>query len=181
MLQSIADARPGSALCQLHCRGSGRAASGIKLKWPNDLWADGRQARRHPDRDLHVEDAEVAIVAGFGVNLERPAADDLEDSATSLREEASDALPELPELIVHLCEHVSASLGRLGDLSEALEQYRSMSIHEEGEELACQLGDRLVTGTFVGFDDHGCLCLRTEGGEVTVAAGEVILQHPALS
>lgn len=155
-------------------------APGAGLKWPNDLFAGGRKLGGILIETCTSEDAEVAVMAGFGINLDAPARPELETTATCLREASSGEVPDLPDLIVHLCEHVSASLGSLGKLESAIERYRALSIHSDGDELACRLGDREIHGVFRGFDDRGCLCLEAGGEQLTVAAGEVIVEHPAI-
>ncbi|MEM6705131.1 MAG: biotin--[acetyl-CoA-carboxylase] ligase [Acidobacteriota bacterium] len=150
------------------------------LKWPNDLFAGGRKLGGILIETCTSEDAEVAVVAGFGINLNQPVQPELEQTATCLREAAQGDVPDLPGLVVHLCEHVSEGLAQLGDLGGAVDRYRSLSIHSEGDMLSCRLGDREIHGIFRGFDERGCLCLEADGEQVTVAAGEVILEHPPL-
>ncbi len=151
----------------------------VRLKWPNDLYVGGRKVGGILIETCTSEDAEVAVVAGFGINLQPPADSSLEATATGL-ETVCDAPPELPALVVSLCEAAAGCLLHLGDMNSALERYREVSLHQAGDAITCQLGERRVEGSFIGFDDNGCLCIETSAGQETVAAGDVIFHHPAL-
>ena len=151
-----------------------------RLKWPNDLYVGHRKLGGILIETCTSEDAEVALVVGFGVNLEPPDDKSLADSATCLRESAGSKAPDLEELILSLCKGISEAIPKFGHLEQALEGYCRNSLHSEGDALACQLGERRIEGTFNGFDKNGCLRLRTETGEEVIAAGDVILNHPPL-
>ena len=48
-------------------------------------------------------------------------------------------------------------------------------IHKPGDRIQCVLGDRTISGTWAGIDEHGRAMLNTFGGVVRVSAGDLIL------
>jgi biotin-(acetyl-CoA carboxylase) ligase len=114
----------------------------------------------------------VALI-GFGVNHGHRA-EDLPPGATSLGLLGAGGVP-LAQLTWDLVAGLESELARLGDIGYAVERYRRSAIHRPGDPIACRVGEEVVEGTFLGFDDRGQLRLRRRGGEeMRVAAGEVI-------
>jgi BirA family biotin operon repressor/biotin-[acetyl-CoA-carboxylase] ligase len=165
------------------CRALGaHLGSPCRLKWPNDLLVENGDERRKIGGILIEalvrpgEGAEAFI--GFGVNHSHTA-EELPAGATSLRLERHDQVTPaagagLEALTWDLVAGLEAELSHLGEVAYAVNSYRSWSVHQPGERLTCRVGDRVVEGTFAGFDDTGRLLLRTSDGEVSLSAGEVI-------
>lgn len=160
-------------------RALSRAVPGTcRLKWPNDLMMDGSDRRKIGgiliEAILRPGEGGVALV-GFGVNVghEGPETGDLPEGATSYRLEGGNGR-SLEELTWDLVAGVEEELAHLGDGAYAVARYREHSIHREGERIVCRVGDETLEGTFAGFDEHGHLCLRTDGEELRISAGEVI-------
>jgi BirA family transcriptional regulator, biotin operon repressor / biotin---[acetyl-CoA-carboxylase] ligase len=136
-----------------------------RLKWPNDVWHDGRKLA-----GILVEGRpqEGWAVLGIGVNVttvEFP--DELLDSATSLRLAGVETDPEAV-----LAQLLPVLERRLGDPPE-----RVLAAWREREALK---GERVRwtggEGTAAGIDDSGALVVETRNGRVTLDAGEVHLQ-----
>lgn len=147
-----------------------------RLKWPNDLMVETGGERRKIggvliEASVRPEEGATAIV-GFGVNYLH-GADELPETATSLALLGGGAV-SLADLTWDLVEGVEAELAHVGDMASAVEDYRALSIHRPGERIACRVGETLVEGTFVGFDETGRLVLESGGKQTSVAAGEVI-------
>ncbi|HEY0783146.1 MAG TPA: biotin--[acetyl-CoA-carboxylase] ligase [Thermoanaerobaculia bacterium] len=171
----------GVGLCRALQR---HLAPPCRLKWPNDLvvefpsdsLAPGRSGRRKVggvliEATIQPESTGAAFI-GFGVNHDQRA-DELPAGATSLRLAAADEV-SLPALTWELTASVLRELEHLGDAAYTVAAYRELSIHRPGDRLSCRVGDRLVEGTFRGFDDRGLLLLASDEGEQRIAAGEVI-------
>jgi len=166
-------------------------AHGCRLKWPNDLLVPdgsggaGGQAGRKIGGILiealvHPGDGCVALI-GFGVNHGQRR-DELPPGATSLLLEAGGHVGGgigvgLAELTWDLVAGVERELAHVDDLPYAVAAYRELIVHRPGDRLVCRVGEQRLEGAFAGVDDAGRLRLRRtheDGGEVLIAAGEVI-------
>jgi BirA family transcriptional regulator, biotin operon repressor / biotin---[acetyl-CoA-carboxylase] ligase len=130
------------------------------VKWPNDVWVDGRKLA-----GILIEGRpqEGWMVLGIGLNVrpaELPA--ELRETATALGLEAVE--PVLAELVARLGEWVGRD--RAGILAAWRERdaLRGSAVRWEGGE-----------GTAAGIDDSGALLVGTEAGTLALQAGEVHL------
>ncbi len=164
-----------AALCRAVDR---HVAAGCRLKWPNDLLVSGKKIG-----GLLVETVSTgggpprAAVLGLGVNYRAPAAS--AGAATGLQAESAEP-PELAALAIELLEAVVDALPLADDAAEAVEGYRRLSVHRPGEALRCRVGERLVEGSFVGFDPRGFLRLERRGEELLLAAADLV-ESPSAS
>jgi BirA family transcriptional regulator, biotin operon repressor / biotin---[acetyl-CoA-carboxylase] ligase len=134
------------------------------IKWPNDVWIDGRKLA-----GILVEGRpqEGWAVLGVGVNVTTesfPA--DIADTATSLGLAGVSATPEsvLAELLPALARWLDAPD------DEVLSAWRSRDALK-GERVRWADGDGIADG----IDDSGALLVQTANGRVTLEAGEVHL------
>jgi BirA family transcriptional regulator, biotin operon repressor / biotin---[acetyl-CoA-carboxylase] ligase len=134
------------------------------IKWPNDVWIEGRKVA-----GILVEGRpqEGWAVLGVGVNVttERFPVE-LAESATSLRLAGVDAEPDavLAGLVRSLSDWLGAPPERV------LEAWRSLDALK-GERVRWTGGE----GVADGIDDSGALRVETGAGLVTLGAGEVHL------
>ena len=137
------------------------------IKWPNDIWIDGRKLSGIL---LEGRPHDGWAVIGIGLNvgtLRDEFPEDLRDGATSLAiESGSDPGVEA------VLESVLASLNRrLGDKPQAIaEAWRERDILQ-GSRVRWANGD----GVAAGLDENGSLLVDTESGRVALDAGEVHL------
>jgi BirA family transcriptional regulator, biotin operon repressor / biotin---[acetyl-CoA-carboxylase] ligase len=155
-----------------------------RLKWPNDLVVETPAGRRKIGGILIealVRPGEgAAAIIGFGVNHSHGGEDlpDLQETATSL-EQLGGQVP-LAELTWDLVAGLERELTHLeddlvsDDLADTVARYRELSVHRPGDALSCRVGEQVVEGTFLGFDEHGRLRLNCGGEEILVSSGEVI-------
>lgn len=140
-----------------------------RVKWPNDVWVEGRKLA-----GILIEGRpqEGWAVLGIGLNVattEFP--DELRGIATSLA-------IETPARELRGCgavvEAIVASLERwlAAEASETLEAWRARDALL-GSEVAWADG----AGRSAGIDDAGALLVDTPGGRVALDAGEVHLQR----
>lgn len=139
------------------------------IKWPNDVWVDGRKVA-----GILIEGRPQAgwAVLGVGLNVATEADEfpaDLRDTATSLRAAGSSvAIPRralaalLPVLDAWLEAPADAVLAEWRE-RDAL---RGHAVRWSGGE-----------GVAVGVDDDGSLLVETDAGVQALHAGEVHLQH----
>ena len=140
------------------------------IKWPNDVWLDGRKLA-----GILVEGRpqEGWAVAGIGLNVDLTEEDlppELRGSATSLRI-AGRARP-VPEVRYALVEHLSARLE--APARDVLAAWRERDALR-GRAVRWNGGE----GTAAGIDDSGSLLVDTDGGRRALGAGEVQLLRPA--
>jgi len=149
-----------------------------RLKWPNDLVVDTAEGRKKIggiliEALIHPGEGAAAII-GFGVNHSHEG-EDLLETATSVRRLGGPGMEvSLVELTWDLVAGLERELAHLEDLAYAAEGYRELSVHQPGDAISCRVGEQVVEGRFLGFDERGRLRLERGGKEILVASGEVI-------
>ncbi len=159
------------------CRGlDPHLPSPCGLKWPNDLIAGGRKLGGILIESLLQPGSCAMAIVGFGVNHGGTAAAETPiEGATSLAALNGASGVSLAALTWELVAAVERELAHLGDEAYAAAAYRQRSVHRPGDRITARAGDEKVEGRFAGFDERGHLLLvRDDGGEVRLAAGEVI-------
>ena len=137
-----------------------------RVKWPNDVWIDGRKVA-----GILIEGRpqEGWAVLGIGLNVttgEFPP--ELADIATSLRLEGHETTPDavLPALLDSLERWIGAPPDSVLDAWRSRDALR-------GERVRWSDGEGIADG----IDDSGALVVQTRNGPVTLDAGEVHLQR----
>lgn len=153
------------------CRALDRlGAPGGGLKWPNDVWYDGRKVAgvlAHATAD--------ALVVGIGVNVSQATGDllpDLAGTATSLRI-AGHSVDRLA-LLARLC----AELDGVADPAArpaALEAWRARAVMLGREVEVREAGQPAFRGHALALADDGALLVGTAYGQQRILAGEVSL------
>jgi BirA family transcriptional regulator, biotin operon repressor / biotin---[acetyl-CoA-carboxylase] ligase len=134
------------------------------IKWPNDVWIDGRKVA-----GILVEGRpqEGWAVLGIGLNVGTDSfPDELAEAATSLRLAGVETTPArvLADVLASLSRWLGAPPARVLDAWRSLDALK-------GERVRWADGE----GVADGIDDSGALRVRTEAGLVTLDAGEVHL------
>jgi BirA family biotin operon repressor/biotin-[acetyl-CoA-carboxylase] ligase len=159
----------------------GLGATGIRLKWPNDVLlvdADGAAAKLAGVLvELASDRRGSQAVIGIGLNL-RPPPDELPQPAAGL----VSALPRLPDR-----HEVLAAL--LAELAEVLAAFAAGGFAAVRPEWLCRHawqdqavqvagdGDDAAAGVCRGVDDDGALLLESTGGVQRIYAGDVSLRR----
>jgi BirA family biotin operon repressor/biotin-[acetyl-CoA-carboxylase] ligase len=134
------------------------------VKWPNDVWIDGRKMA-----GILVEGRpqEGWAVVGIGLNVavrmeEFPP--ELQETAGTLGLEADALEPTLERLLGSLERWLATADGELLEAVRARDALRGRTIRwADGE------------GTAAGIDDAGNLLVQTASGQVALGSGEVHL------
>jgi BirA family transcriptional regulator, biotin operon repressor / biotin---[acetyl-CoA-carboxylase] ligase len=135
-----------------------------RIKWPNDVWIDGRKVA-----GILVEGRpqEGWAVLGIGLNVTTDAfPDELAETATSLRLAGVETTPE--RVLEGLLASLSEWLGAPRD--SVLGAWRGKD-ELKGERVRWSDGEGIADG----IDDSGALVVETRNGRVTLDAGEVHL------
>jgi BirA family biotin operon repressor/biotin-[acetyl-CoA-carboxylase] ligase len=160
------------------------AAEGIsglraELKWPNDLYLDGRKAggilaemSADPDRLRHV-------VIGVGLNVNAESSDfprELRDKATSLKIVAGRAFRRV-EVIARFLDSFAECYDAFlsGGFKALLPSFRQRDVLA-GKKVILRRGREEARGNVLGVDESGFLLFRREGASrpEKVASGEIL-------
>lgn len=144
-----------------------------RIKWPNDILANGRKISGILIEARMLENRAFLLI-GTGVNVE-PVSDDSRPNATSIAEQTTRDFGGLPGAIESFIEHVDEHLAKPIDRERVLDEWRRHSLHRVGDRISCVLGDRTVSGTWNGIDEHGRALLRNGEETIAVSAGDLIL------
>jgi BirA family biotin operon repressor/biotin-[acetyl-CoA-carboxylase] ligase len=150
--------------------------TGVGIKWPNDILADGKKLAGIL---VHArQGATYWATVGLGVNLQ---------SAPALDGEAAQPATALAELIEPapyerwcraLVTGFALSLGSaIDDPEPAIDTWRNALIHHRGDTLTVRMASGEVqTGRFNGLTDEGFLRLGQGDDERIITGGDVIEQ-----
>lgn len=146
------------------------AATGLDvgLKWPNDLWVDGRKAGGILVEARGFRPEAPAVVAGFGIDVNQtvfPAG--IRGTATSLRLATGrrwERGPLLAGLLAALEPRIDGAMENAGAASDDLASaFRRRSVLV-GRRVSLLDGDRPVTGTVEDLGVTSGLVLRSDDG-----------------
>ena len=141
---------------------------GVQLKWPNDLWFDGRKLGGILIETVAVGELRYAVI-GIGINIERPVAQDLRTPPAALREllPEVDAAQALGLIALPLVQAVLRFAHEgFGPLRSA---YHARDLLY-GQALVCTDG---TVGQGRGVDASGALLLHTASGLQKISSAEV--------
>jgi len=146
------------------------------LKWPNDVLA-GNKKIAGILLELVGDPADVChVVIGIGINVNMMVANDVDQSWTSVRLEAGQAINR-NELIVTLGRKLQGYLIRHEDEGFAAIQAEWESNHLwQGREVTLIAGTHTVDGVVAGVEQQGALRLNVAGQEKVFSGGELSLR-----
>lgn len=151
------------------------AATGlhVALKWPNDVYIGERKLAGVL---AEAADAIQYVILGIGINV-MPAAypPDVAARATSLEEELGRAVDRgllLAECLAALARRYADLRG--GRRGVVIDAWRRRAAPTLGRRVRWEAAGSTLEGVAEDIDDSGALVVRTGGGTVTVAAGEVV-------
>ena len=134
------------------------------VKWPNDVWVDGRKLAGVLVESRAGDDGWAVIGIGLNLAIERDAfPPELQETATSLGGEA-----DFPAALSAINRELEAWVD--SDADAILAEFRRRDALE-GRRISWQDG----SGVAGGIDDAGHLLVGTRTGRVALGAGEVHL------
>jgi len=147
------------------------------IKWPNDILVNGRKvAGILTEVSSEVDRVEFALV-GIGLNVNTPRASlptRMIFPATSLAAEAG-APQSRPKILACWLKHFEAEYEHLaaGNRTALLEHWKALA-DIAGRKVTIQRVHDRISGTVLGVDDDGALCVRTPAGSVVrILSGDV--------
>ena len=166
----------GLAVARTVQRALERAASSrrVTLKWPNDVYVDGRKIAGVLVEGQLRGDRVASLVAGIGLNVRTTSfPDDLARTATSLAiagaadlDRSEIAASMIAEVLTVVRVYEASRLADMIEEIRALDFLRDRHVEVSGHR-----------GVACGIDDRGCLLVRSPSGELTaVGSGEVTLR-----
>lgn len=150
------------------------------LKYPNDLYLNGRKAGGIlAERKIRGQEPWAVIGLGVNVNTEEwMFPEDLRETATSIKIETGQPASREALLagFINRLEPLLNEVTRTGP-ERMLASYRSLSMLL-GRRVTVLEGERKLSGMALDVDGAGALLLeQDEGGVVTVISGETSLHH----
>jgi BirA family biotin operon repressor/biotin-[acetyl-CoA-carboxylase] ligase len=149
-----------------------------RVKWPNDVWVDGLKVAGVL---IEARPQDGWAVIGIGLNVDTALdelADDLRDTASSLRI-ASGGPVDRDAALDALLARLAAWIEHLGDPARVATAFRERDVLQ-GQRIVWSSGQARQEGEAHGIDDDGALVVFTDAGErVRLDAGEVHLARPA--
>lgn len=154
-------------------------ATGIGLKWPNDLLWRGRKLGGILLEVSGEANGTYAVVIGIGLNgyLPHASAQHIDQPWCDLREILGTAPLPRNRLASGLLEELLGLLAAYpeGGLDAVLGEWRDYHC-QQGQPASLYLGDRRITGIIAGVDPYGQLLLDTPEGRKTFASGDLRLR-----
>jgi BirA family biotin operon repressor/biotin-[acetyl-CoA-carboxylase] ligase len=144
----------------------------VTVKWPNDIWVDGRKCAGILVESRMVGDRMDSVIIGIGLNVNRVQwPPELEDLATSLRAEREDGSPlDRAEVLIALLANVERWVTRfLRDGAPVLIDALRPHLALVGEPVRWEDG----SGVFEGIDREGAAQVRTAAGLVSLRAARL--------
>ena len=164
-------------------------ASGVALKWPNDLLASMALSKDSDNAKLggilietRAGGGRITAVIGVGLNYRRnPALETQLNRKVAAIEDSIDPLPSRNELAVRVVRGLAQTLRVFGDAG--FEAFRSdwVALHAlEGSPMRVRTSHgRVVAGIAEGIAADGGLLLRNRRGVHCIHSGTVVRESPA--
>lgn len=144
-----------------------------RVKWPNDILVDGRKIAGILI-EAKIQEEHAFLLAGIGINVE-PVDDPGRPNATSIaevsRREFGGVATATRAFIEHIDAHVSEPLQR----ETVLDEWRALSVHRTGDRVQCDIGSRVISGTWAGIDDQGRALITEGSGTTAISAGDLLI------
>lgn len=147
----------------------------LRLKWPNDLWIDGRKLGGVLVEVLGEGQQGSLCVIGIGINhrMEQTLARDIGQAWTDLTQ-LLDPLPDRNLLLIRLLPVLLADLERFD--ASGFAAFHPEWVQADGlaaAQVTLRAGSELVRGQVLGVDEAGRLLLKTKGRVRAFASGEL--------
>jgi BirA family biotin operon repressor/biotin-[acetyl-CoA-carboxylase] ligase len=143
------------------------------IKWPNDILVGGRKIAGILI-ESRMQDDRAFLVIGVGINVE-PIRDDARPNAVAISEVSKRNFRGINEAIEAFIEHLDDRVSRPFERDAVLAEWRARSVHKKGDRISSVVGDRTISGTWVGIDDEGRALVRNGDEVMTISAGDLMM------
>ncbi|MGB0895234.1 MAG: bifunctional biotin--[acetyl-CoA-carboxylase] ligase/biotin operon repressor BirA [Parashewanella sp.] len=144
----------------------------VSVKWPNDVYLDGKKLAGILVEMTGQADGECQLVIGIGVNLSMPLAQaELIDQPWS---DLSQQLPNKTQFAVKLHQQLVDDLKQFEQqgLLPFINYWQQVDLYY-GKPIQLLMADNSVTGICQGIDDQGALLLEVDGEVKSFVGGEI--------
>ncbi|HEY8132395.1 MAG TPA: biotin--[acetyl-CoA-carboxylase] ligase [Thermoanaerobaculia bacterium] len=144
-----------------------------RIKWPNDILVGGRKIAGILI-EARIQDDRAYLLIGTGINVE-PVEDDDRPNAVAIREVSKRNFGGIAAATEAFIEHLDDRLTRPFNRDAVLAEWRSLSVHKPGERITSVIGDRTISGTWIGIDEQGRAMLRDGKEVLSISAGDLVM------
>ncbi|MEL3920885.1 bifunctional biotin--[acetyl-CoA-carboxylase] ligase/biotin operon repressor BirA [Aeromonas enteropelogenes] len=152
---------------------------GVELKWPNDLYYQGRKLAGILVEMSGSAGASCHLVIGVGLNLAMPAREgERIDQAWAELRHINPELVDRNQLAARVIERLQTAMQTFeqSGLGSFVDAWNRLD-HFAGRPVRLLMGDLEVRGIARGIDDRGALRLETEEGIKFYLGGEISLRR----
>lgn len=151
-------------------------AEGAGLKWPNDLFVEGcKFGGILVEIQGELQQGQIQVIAGIGINVHMKEAEEVDQPWVSLSGYWSDQPWKRSDLAAEIIREVLGSVDRFerGGFEVFRDEWQERDVFF-GKPLLARDGD--LGGEGAGVDSAGNYQLKTDGGIVSVRAGDISLR-----
>jgi BirA family biotin operon repressor/biotin-[acetyl-CoA-carboxylase] ligase len=153
-------------------------AGGARLKWPNDVWLEGRKVAGVLVESSAEADSVEWLVVGVGLNVRRPEQSRAERGHPDAAYVEDYASASVPAAAAALLDGVARAWERFaveGFAGLSAEYEERSALTDRSVRVLDREGREQVAGVCAGVDEQGRLLVGTAEGVVPVASGDVTL------
>jgi BirA family biotin operon repressor/biotin-[acetyl-CoA-carboxylase] ligase len=147
--------------------------TGAALKWPNDVWLEGRKVAGVLVESSAEADSVEWLVVGVGLNVRRP--ETPHENAAYLADGAQAPLPEIAAAVLDGVAEAWSRFAVDGFAGMRAEYEKRSALSELPVRVLDREGREQVAGACTGVDEDGRLLIATPDGVVPVTSGDVTL------
>ena len=152
---------------------------GVELKWPNDLYYQGRKLAGILVEMSGSAGASCHLVIGIGLNLAMPSQQGEKiDQAWSELRQVQPELVDRNQLAACVLLHLQAAMQTFeqSGLASFVESWNRLD-YFAGPPVKLLMGEQVIRGIARGIDDRGALRLETDEGVKLYLGGEISLRR----
>lgn len=152
--------------------------SGVQLKWPNDLYVNGRKLAGILVEMSGTAGGPCQLVIGLGINLLLPSTEQARISQPFAELSELGKITDRNGLVIALSRHLQhcLSIFETHGIAAFREQWNQLD-YFNGKAVRVLMGEQVVTGIARGIDEQGALLLELSDGKVQrYLGGEVSLR-----
>jgi BirA family biotin operon repressor/biotin-[acetyl-CoA-carboxylase] ligase len=144
-----------------------------EIKWPNDLLINGKKVCGILTELDAKKDTINYSVVGIGLNVNNPLEEELQEIATTLKNELNNQVSK-PDLLKSILKKFDENYNKL--ISKDYDFIKNSWLSHSniiGKKIQVQDDETVTIGKVIDIDDSGCLILDTENGNVRIVSGDL--------